>query len=110
MNKITLITSATIVMAILIGCGDDSSTTTTTTETNTSTGSANGNTNSTGSANENTNSTACVIDGNTVVGTNGTTCLDGTTEVVCSASGRVTVANTFTGNTVSLNGRTYSCQ
>ena len=100
MNKTTLITSAIIVMAILIGCGNDSSTTTTTTETNTSTG----------SANENTNSTDCVIDGNTVVGTNGTTCLDGTTEVVCSASGRVTVANTFTGNTVSLNGRTYSCQ
>ena len=100
MNKVTLITSATIVMAILIGCGNDSSTTTTTTETNTSTG----------SANENTNSTDCVIDGNTVVGTNGTTCLDGTTEVVCSASGTVTVANTFSGNTVSLNGRTYSCQ
>ena len=99
---------STLVWAMLVGCGSDSSSTKSETENGTEI-EAN-ETRDEAETTETETKDACIVDGNSVVGTNGSTCKDGVVTVKCSEDSKVTINGMLTGNTVNLNGRVYSCQ
>ena len=112
MKTMKMIGLSTLVWAMLVGCGSDSSSTKSETENGTEI-EANETTSETKDEAETTETAtkdACIVDGNSVVGTNGSTCKDGVVTVKCSEDSKVTINGMLTGNTVNLNGRVYSCQ